>query len=735
MVRLRAARMIRMRRFAIPGRPEFRTVAAMRTLPVSPRERLPAVALLARPAVRLLITSAVLLFVELLLIRWIPANVKYIGFFSNFVLMASFLGIGIGILLGRRGRDLPLSPFPLLLLALALLVQGVQLNVQVPAGEEIFFGLSESTSADANFVVLPVVIVLVTALMAALSLPLGPLLRSMPPLRAYAIDISGSMLGIVAFSVVSLLGLGPTVWFAIVGIALLALALGVGPTIWSVLGGVAMVMILVTTSVAGAVSHDTWSPYYRISAFGADGRVVSTDPRDGQLPRALVVDGIPHQSMFTAAEAARSPLHGQVYRWFPERTFDNVLIIGAGSGSDTALALAKNAKHIDAVEIDPELARIGRQFHPEHVYEDPRVTLTVNDGRAYLRGSTAKYDLVILALTDSLTLVTSTGNVRLESFLFTEEAIASARDHLTPTGLFVMYNIYREPWLITKLERMTADAFGEKPLLRLIGSSEAVIAAGPGASGTAGAAIADQVDAVPVVTGPEPRPATDDWPFPYLRTPQIAPHYLVALAFLLLLAVVAVLAAVRFSGPGGRRLSPHFFVLGIAFLLLETKSLVSFSLLFGTTWLVNAMAFFAILASVLLAIFVNQRFRPNRPRLLYAALLVTIAIAWLLPADALLIDPPQFRYLVAGAIAFAPVFFANLVFAYSFRDTAAADLAFASNLLGAMVGGALEYVALLTGFQTLLIIVAVLYVLAWLLATRWRFLADVGLESGSAARA
>ncbi len=700
----------------------------MRSPLPSPRDRLPAVAILGQPSLRLLLTSAVLLFVELLLIRWIPANVKYIGFFSNFVLMASFLGIGIGILLGRRGRDLPLSPFPLLLLLLTFLILGVQLNVKVPAGDEIFFGLSDSTSADANFVVLPLVMVLVTALMASLSLPLGPLLRSMPPLRAYAIDISGSMLGIACFTTVSLLGLGPTVWFAIVALVLLALALGTGPTVWSALGGVASILVIATVASVGVASHDTWSPYYRISAYGPDGHLVSTDPRDGQQPRVLAVDGIPHQTMLTAEEAGRSPLHRQVYRWFPDRAFANVLIIGAGSGSDVALALAHHASHVDAVEIDPELARIGREFHPEHVYADSRVTLTVNDGRAFLRGTDRRYDLIVFALTDSLTLVTSTGNVRLESFLFTQEAIASARDHLTPTGLFVMYNIYREPWLVAKLDRMAADVFGQQPLLRLVGPAEAVIAAGPAIAGTGGSSVADQVDPLPAIDGATPRPATDDWPFLYLRTPQVALYYLAALAFLLLFAIVAVGAAVRVGGARGRRLSPHFFVLGIAFLLLETKSLVSFSLLFGTTWLVNAMAFFAILTSVLLAIFVNQRYRPRRPRLLYGALLAAIAVAWLLPADSLLIDPPQLRYVLAAAIAFAPVFFANLVFAYSFRDTTNADLAFASNLVGAMVGGALEYVALLTGFQALLVIVAVLYAVAWLLASRWRFLADVELR-------
>ena len=103
-----------------------------------------------------------------------------------------------------------------------------------------------------------------------------------------------------------------------------------------------------------------------------------------------------------------------------------------------------------------------------------------------------------------------------------------------------------------------------------------------------------------------------------------------------------------------------------------------------------------------------------------------------MPADALLIDPPEARYALAAAIAFAPVFFANLVFTHSFRDTASADMAFASNLLGAMVGGALEYVALLTGFRSLLLLVAGLYVLAFLFSQRWRFLADKDLVLGEA---
>src|SRR5436189_5458459 len=114
---------------------------------------LPPVPLLAIPAVRLVLTSATLLFVELLLIRWVPANVIYIGFFRNFLLMASFLGIGAGILWGRRSRRSELPLFGPLLLGVTLLVTQAQLSVQLRSPDEIFFGLSESNAADVNFVV------------------------------------------------------------------------------------------------------------------------------------------------------------------------------------------------------------------------------------------------------------------------------------------------------------------------------------------------------------------------------------------------------------------------------------------------------------------------------------------------------------------------------------------------------------------------------------------------------
>jgi hypothetical protein len=61
------------------------------------------------------------------------------------------------------------------------------------------------------------------------------------------------------------------------------------------------------------------------------------------------------------------------------------------------------------------------------------------------------------------------------------------------------------------------------------------------------------------------------------------------------------------------------------------------------------------------------------------------------------------------AVAFVPVFLANLVFARRSRDVASSNVAFGANLLGAMVGGVLEYVSLITGYRALLILVGALW--------------------------
>ncbi|MFI5259550.1 MAG: spermidine synthase [Candidatus Limnocylindrales bacterium] len=676
----------------------------------------PPIKLLSRPAVRLFVTSTALLFVELFLIRWIPANVIYVGFFSNFLLMASFLGIGVGILLGRNAIRPVVAPFPILLFLVVILVSVVQLNVQLGSPDDIYIGPAAfSHAADTNVLVLVFVVALAASVMAALALPLGPLLRSMPPLRAYSIDIAGSMTGIALFTLLAWMGTGPGIWMTVVAVLGTLLGLGSGIQAWSAVSAVAL---LATILVAGA-GADIWSPYQRLTVFEAGGSTYVNS------------NGLPFQSFPKYPSSVGGFPYSQIDLWFPGRQFANVLIIGSGNGNDPAVALKRGDQHIDAVEIDPTILDIGKRLHPDHPYQDPRVTATVDDGRAFLRNSTEKYDLVIFAEPDSLALFSTANGIRLESFLFTREAFASVRDHLASNGLFVLYNFYWQPWLVDRLGAMLASTFGTAPIVSYynqLSGHAAVLAAGPALAATGGAPPAGQSERLDPVNPPPP--TIDDWPFLYLREPGIPGYYLAALALVLLLALGAVLAAARVTGLTVRRFSPHFFVLGTAFLLLETRSLVTFGLLFGNTWIVNALVFFAVLASVLAAIGISSRVRLTRVWPVYAALFASLALASLLPPDALLVDPPGLRYLLASAISFAPVFLANLCFTYSFRDTQTADTSFASNLLGAMTGGALEYLALVTGYQSLLLVVAALYGSAYLLATRFRFLADRDLGPG-----
>ena len=70
----------------------------------------------------------------------------------------------------------------------------------------------------------------------------------------------------------------------------------------------------------------------------------------------------------------------------------------------------------------------------------------------------------MFALIDSLTLQSSFSGVRLESYMFTEESFRDVRDHLTDDGVLVIYNYFRERWLVDRLANTAAAAFGEEPV-------------------------------------------------------------------------------------------------------------------------------------------------------------------------------------------------------------------------------------------------------------------------------
>ena len=648
--------------------------------------------LLGSERTQLIVASFAMLFTELTLIRWVSAYQIYVAYFTNFVLLASFLGIGVGFLRARAPRN-GFRWAPIALAAFTAVVYFVRVTVDLGGSQELrtIFGWR----APANWLVLPVLFLGSALVMACIAEGVARSFARFEPLEAYRLDIAGSLMGIVAFSALSFMETGPVVWGLVLAGAFLLLsprADYVGR--WFAVGAVSVAL-----AFGSFAPNDVWSPYYRVSVYPEQDR--------GRVP--IRVNSLPHQSMLPL-DGVRENFYSSPYTHV-EGAVGDVLVVGAGNGNDVALALDEGATRVDAVEIDPLLQRAGSERHPARPYQDERVTAHIDDGRAFLERTRDRYDLILFALPDSLTLVSGQGSLRLESYLFTREAMESVMDHLAPGGAFAMYNYYR-PYVFERYANTMREVFGHEPCFDA-GFD------GNGPRSQSVLTIGRELDDITCTTAwrasdNAPAPATDDHPFPYVAGRIIPSFYLWWLGAILLASLVIVRLA---SGSPLGRMRPYadLFCMGAAFLLLETKSVVQFALLFGTTWFVNSLVFAGILLAVLAAIELARRWRLPPPRVMYAALLASLAVAWIVSPAALLDLAPLPRFIASVALAFAPVFVANLIFAQRFRAVGASTVAFGANLLGAMLGGVLEYLAIVTGYRTLLLLVALLYAAAFLI--------------------
>jgi len=657
---------------------------------------------------RLFLVSFLVLFLEVALIRWMPAYIRLLSYFSNFILLASFLGIGIGCLLAGSRRNL-FAFFPALLFALVFAVDHLRLEVAVPSTTSIYFssGTAQRVVAVESTWLLPLIFIGVAALFVTVAQRLGRELAAAPPLRAYTINLLGSLAGVAAFALVSWLELPPVAWFAVA----IAAAL---PFVQEQRRAQAVVSAVLLVASAGLVygiqEGSLWSPYYRIT--------VHQDRSD----TVVEVNNIFHQSM--APVDQKEYFYQWPYTVFGDR-FENVLILGAGTGTDVAAALRHGARHVDAVEIDPVILRLGAADHPDHPYSDPRVTAICDDARHFLRTTDRKYDLVVFALIDSLTLQSSFSSVRLESYMFTEESFQAVRQHLTARGVMALYNYFREKWLVDRLANTVAAAFGEAPTTFVHEERAylAVMLAGP------------RLHELPAVPTPPSRffaygqpqapsparalardttvvPATDDWPFLYMRAPTLPRHYVAALAVILLISGAAVVGAV-WSQPAGASARPlYFFFLGAGFMLLETKSIVQFALLWGSTWSSASLAIASVLAMALASTIVAMRVDLPRPWPVAVVLLALLAVNYWIPVGRVALSSRLAESLVYGTLVFSPVFCAGLLFSAGFKRSPAAAADFGANLLGAMVGGVGEYLSLVAGYRFLLVLVAACYLAA-----------------------
>ena len=672
-----------------------------------------------RPSTLFLLGGLTLLL-ELALIRFLAGTIWNLGYFPNLVLLGVFVGMGLGFVFHRQVPDersadvFAVGGWSLLaLVAFAQLlhpvVPGFGYNVGV-VGSEIYYTSTPTVAGAGSLWAFAVWFLGIVAVFAMVAQRTAKVFRQFAPLTAYSLDVGGSCAGILAFMAVSFLQLPAWSWFLAAAALFVATAgrwraWAAAPVlVCAVLAWWGDQRLVAEPRFAGP--HVVrWSPYQKVE--------YAVHPNQEQV---VYVNGIVHQYLLTPAQIPGS-VYSVPYRARPRGLppYRSVLVIGAGTGNDVAAALHNGADHVDGVEIDPAIAALGRARHPAAPYGDPRVRLTVTDGRAFLTNTRQRYDLIIFALTDSLVKVSPMAQLRLENYLFTVEAIRRAYDLLNPTGDIVLYNYYRSPLVVAKNERTIEEATGHRPVLLHDQGGLLMFAAGP-QTGLADAA--------------RPRPdvdvTTDNWPFPYLPRRGVPPLYLKAMAAvgaLVLVLGLAVWATGQAGGQAGLALRLAFVLMGAAFLLLETKGVIQFSLLFGTTWLNNSLVFLAVLLLVLAA----NRLAPllGAARSLgaaYVLLMAFCALALLVPLRLLLaVTSLPLRFAFASLLIFMPVFFANLIFSLAFRDREVPENLFGWNLLGATLGGVLEYGSMAVGYSALTWVVAAFYTMAFaLLASAFR---------------
>jgi spermidine synthase len=657
------------------------------------------------------LSSFLVLFTEVGLIRWMGSYIRLLSFFSNFVLLASFLGIGLGCLLARtRTRLFPI--FPPVLAAIIAGVYAFRIEVTVQSPGSIYF--SSGTAARVlpveSTLLLPAIFLIVVALFVALAQRMAREMAAHAPLAAYSGNIGGSLAGVVAFAILSWLQLPPGIWWGVAACASVPLLLKHAPGERPLGRGVVVVnlaLLVVSIGLVHVMARGTlWSPYYKIT--------VQQEGPD----TVIEVNNLFHQSM------ARVQDKEYFYQWeysvFGD-TFDNVLVLGAGSGTDVAAALRHGAKHVDAVEIDPVILRLGRERHPEHPYDDPRVTLINDDARHFLRTTDRKYDLVVFALIDSLTLQSSFSGVRLESYMFTLESFEAVRDHLTPNGLLVIYNYFRERWLVDRLANTAAAAFGREPKVHVHEEHSylGVMLAGPRTEQLAGnPEVPDRVMAFGqshersvaswLTRDPSIEPASDDWPFLYLRDRHIPVHYSVALWLILAASAALILPGVRRNAG---RWSWQCFLLGAGFMLLETKAITQFALLWGSTWVVSSLAIASVLIMALAANLVVQRYElRTRGWLVGVILIALLGLSAMLPIGTIAFQSRVTESVFYAALFFSPIFCAGLLFGSAIKHSTSVERDYGVNLLGAMTGGVAEYLSLIVGYRWLAVVIALCYV-------------------------
>ncbi len=700
---------------------------------------------------QLFLASFATLYLEILLIRWLGTEVRIFAYFQNLALVSCFLGFGLGC--QRAKPTLRLAPILAPLAAIVILAQGPSFawqdflrqltNLLALSPDHVQWGYAFLSGGESLALIISAVVVLALFLwlLVMVMIPLGQsvgacLDEAANPVTAYSVNLLGSLAGIWAFTLISFLWLPPGFWFATAFLVLLMLT-GKSRRTMAIASAVVLAgtALLLWRAEPESGIRTYWSPYQKLIVQPV-----------GDAEYQLHVNNVGYMSLAntTPEFLGRHREVADVYRqrssydlpYHFAGSRDSVLIVGAGGGNDVAAALRHGAGNVVAVEIDPAILAIGGALHPDRPYASPRVRKVVTDARAFMREARGSYDVIIFGLLDSHTQFSDLGNLRIDNYVYTQEAFAEAKRLLKPKGLLVVKFEVRSPWewIGQRFYRILEASFGRKPLVFFA----------PRVRNMASATVfltsqdselwerAQRPDLAALLTPPLfplPPPAslpitTDDWPYIYQRDRAIPRTFLTVSLMLLGMAVLMARPMLR---PGQAR-SWQFFFLGAGFLLLETQMISRLALYFGTTWVVNSVAISGILLVLVLANLYVARRQVRSLLPWYGGLVGSLLATYLLPWQQL----PYSTRTAGGLLALAycvSVFFAGVIFTESFRHTSTRSSAFGANIVGAVAGGLAQNVSFIIGLKALLLVAALFYAAAALLGTRHA--RPQGLQPGS----
>ena len=665
--------------------------------------------------------AALSLFLELAMIRWQASVFPFFAFYTNFGLLACFAGLGLGYALAGRDRIPLLAVVPALawqviaLLSLKALLDHWELEFlgAMPVLEQLSMGLQAMKSlaqAVAIYFFLSVVFLLTAVTFIPIGQLCGRLMTRRPHLRAYGLNLIGSLAGVIAMFVASALWTPPIVWFAAALLGLLLFSVRRATSLVVGISG-ALVMLAALAWPTNAPALRIYSPYQMLE-IGYGHRGLMNITAAGHYYQR--VHDFSRPSGSDNAEASKARAYYDLPYLLPG-AHEDVAIVGAGAGNDVAAALRGGARRVFAIEIDPAIQRSGMMHHPERPYSNPRVHAVLNDARSFLRTTPERFDLIVYGMLDSHSLLSHASSVRLDSYVYTVEALREARARLKPGGRLVLSFSMLNPAHNRKASAMLTEAFdGQEPaaVSTLYDGAVAFIQREGGP-----ASVPDEVLAANRFTLDEHADAslrvdvsTDDWPFFYMPRRVYPVSYLVLIG-LVLLGGVALTANFIRERPRSGELS--FLLLGAGFMLVETKAITELGLTFGSTWRVTAIVISGVLLMAFLANVVVERFRIHRPQLAFLLLLASLLAGWLMAGQGGFGSDTGGR-IATVALLTCPMFFSGIVFSTLLRGRHAIAAVMAANLSGAMLGGLLEYNSMYFGFRFLYLMALGFYGLAFL---------------------